>query len=77
MNRHDLGVVLAAQLIECVNQRKYSHNSNIDHKYSHLTDDGKALMSDLIEAMVPVACAISNREIKEKASDLMVDSLKK
>lgn len=77
MKKEDLGNVLATQLIECVSNRKYGYMSSVGHNYSHLTDEGKQLMTELIERLVPLAQSIHEKDTKNRAEQLMMDSLKK
>lgn len=77
MKKEDLGNVLATQLIECVANRKYGYMSGASPNYSHLTDEGKLLMSELVERLVPIAQGIHERDTKNRAEQLMMDTLKK
>jgi hypothetical protein len=77
MKKDDLGNVLATQLIECMANRKYGYKSGAGTQYSHLTDEGKAVMLELIDRLVPVAHNIYDTDTKNRAEQLMMDSLKK
>ena len=77
MKKEDLGNILATQLIECMANRKYGYKSGAGTQYSHLTEDGKAMMLELIDRMVPVAHNIHDTDTKNRAEQLMMDTLKK
>jgi hypothetical protein len=77
MKKEDLGNVLATQLVECMANRKYGYKSGTGTQYSHLTDEGKALMLELIDRLVPIAHNIYDTDSKNRAEQLMMDSLKK
>lgn len=77
MKKEDLGNILATQLIECVASSKYGHMSSVGPKFSHLTDDGVALMNELMNRMVHVAHEIHENDIKNRAAQLVMDNLKK
>lgn len=77
MQKEDLGNILATQLIECVANRKYGYMSGVGPKFSHLTDDGVALMNDLLARMVSVAHEIHENDIKNRTEQLVMDNLKK
>lgn len=76
MKKEDLGNVLATQLIECVANRKYGYMSSSSPNYSHLSDEGKVVMTELIERLVPIAQSIYERDTRNKAEQLMMDTLK-
>lgn len=77
MKKEDLGNILATQLIECVNNRKYGYTSSSNPTFSHLEEAGKVVMLELIERMVPVAQKIHEQDTKNRAEQLMMDTLKK
>jgi hypothetical protein len=76
MKKEDLGNILATQLIECVSNRKYGYISSVGSSYSHLNEEGKVLMAELIERMVPIAHTIHEKDTKNRAEQLMMDTLK-
>lgn len=77
MKKDDLGNILATQLIECVSNRKYGYMSGSNPTFSHLEEAGKNVMLELIERMVPLAQKIHEQDTKNRAEQLMMDTLKK
>lgn len=77
MNKKDLGEILSTQLVNCMGNRTYGHSSTMDHKYSHLSEEGKALMMELIDNLAPLADKIRREEIKVLAEEMVIANLKK
>ncbi len=77
MTEKEIGQILAAQLLAAVRNREHSYVSSVGIQYSHLTDDGKRVMSELTELMFGKAVECEQRRIKDAAEQMMIDALKK
>jgi hypothetical protein len=77
MTEKEIGQILAAQLLATVRNREHSYVSSVGIQYSHLTDDGKRVMSELTELMFGKAVECEQRRIKDAAEQMMIDALKK
>lgn len=77
MTEKEIGQVLAAQLLATVRNREHSYVSNVGAQYSHLTEDGRRLMAELIEVMFIKAVVCEQERIKNAAEQMMLDALKK
>lgn len=77
MTEKEIGQILAAQLLAAVRNREHSYVSSVGIQYSHLTDDGKRVMSELTELMFGKAVECEQQRIKDAAEQMMIDALKK
>ena len=68
--------VVFGGLTELTRNRLVWYTSSIDPRYSHLTDEGKVAIIDIIEKMFRELQAIEEQEIKESAKQQTLDSLK-
>jgi hypothetical protein len=76
MNEHEVGKVLISTLSNIVHDRIYCHRSTIKG-YSHLTENGERLMSELIQTMVPVLIAAQEKQLEDQAKEFMLEQMKK
>ncbi len=77
MTEKEIGQILAAQLVAISRNRELSYVSSVGHNYSHMTDDGKKMMAELVDMMFTKAVECEQKRIKDTAEQMMVDSLKK
>lgn len=77
MTEKEIGQILSAQLLATVRNKEHSYVSSIGPQYSHLTDDGKRLMSELVELMFIKAIEADTNRRKAEAEQLIMDNLKK
>lgn len=77
MTEKEIGQVLAAQLLATVRNKEHSYVSTVGAQYSHLTEDGRRLMAELVEVMFTKAVACEQERIKTAAEQMMVDAIKK
>ncbi len=77
MTEKEIGQILAAQLLATVRNRELAYVSSVGIQYSHLTDDGKRVMGELVELMFGKAVECEQRRIKDAAEQMMMDALKK
>lgn len=67
--------VVYGSLLELSKNKLVWYESSIDSKYSHLTDEGKEAIIDVIENMFRELQAIEQEAIKETAKQQTMDSL--
>lgn len=77
MTEKEIGQILAAQLLATTRNREHSYVSSVGAQYSHLTEDGKRLMLELVEVMFGKAVTCEQERIKNAAEQMMIDALKK
>jgi hypothetical protein len=77
MTEREIGHILAAQLLAAVRNKEMSYVSTVNAQYSHLTDDGRRVMSELVELMFTKAVVCEQERIKNAAEQMMVDAIKK
>jgi hypothetical protein len=77
MTEKEIGQILSAQLLAAVRNRDLAYVSSVGAHYSHLTDDGKRVMSELTELMFSKAVECEQKRIKDAAEQMMMDTLKK
>ncbi len=77
MTEKEIGQILAAQLIAAVRNRDLAYVSSVGTQYSHLTDDGRRIMSELTDLMFSKAVECEQKRIKDAAEQMMIDALKK
>ena len=68
--------VVYGSLLELSKNRLVWYESSIDPRYSHLTDEGKEAIIQVIENMFRELQAIEQEVIKETAKQQTIDSLK-
>jgi hypothetical protein len=77
MNEREIGQILVSQLISATRNRDHSYVSNVGIQYSHLTEDGKRIMTELIDMIFPKVVECEQQRIKDAAEKMMIDGLKK
>lgn len=65
-----------AGLIELLHNKKYYYHSTIGLDYSHLTDDGKTAIVDLVNIVAPHIIKAREQEFDERAKKMVMDGLK-
>lgn len=68
--------VVYGSLLELSKNKLVWYESSIDSKYSHLTDEGKEAIIDIIENMFREMQDIEQQVIKETAKQQTMDTLK-
>ena len=68
--------VVYGSLLELSKNKLVWYESSIDARYSHLTDEGREAIIDVIENMFRELQAIEQEVIKETAKQQTIDSLK-
>ena len=68
--------VVYGSLLELSKNKLVWYESSIDSKYSHLTDEGKEAIIDIIENMFREMQDIEQQVIKETAKQQTLDALK-
>lgn len=68
--------VVYGSLLELSKNKLVWYESSIDSKYSHLTDEGKEAIIDIIENMFRELQNIEQQVIKETAKQQTMDALK-
>ena len=68
--------VVYGSLLELSKNKLVWYESSIDSKYSHLTDEGKEAIIDVIENMFREMQDIEQQVIKETAKQQTLDALK-
>ena len=68
--------VVYGSLLELSKNKLVWYESSIDSKYSHLTDEGKEAIIDVIENMFREMQDIEQQVIKEAAKQQTLDALK-
>jgi hypothetical protein len=64
-------------LEELVNNRRYYYHSSVGGAYSHLTEDGKAAVSEFMDMMAWKIKECNNTDLDHRAKKQVLDSLKK
>lgn len=77
MTEKEIGQILAAQLLAAVRNREHSYVSSVGAQYSHLTEDGRRIMTELVDLMFSKAVVCEQERIKNAAEQMMIDALKK
>ena len=77
MTEKEIGQILAAQLLAAVRNREHSYVSRVGAQYSHLTEDGRRIMTELVDLMFTKAVDCEQERIKNAAEQMMIDALKK
>lgn len=77
LTERELGSILAAQLMSAVRNKDQSYVSSVGSQYSHLTDSGKKIMTELTEIMFVKAVELDQNRRKEEAEQFVMDNLKK
>jgi hypothetical protein len=77
MNEREIGQILVSQLISATRNRDHSYVSNVGIQYSHLTEDGKRIMAELVDMIFPKVVECEQQRIKDAAEKMMIDGLKK
>lgn len=77
LTERELGSILAAQLMSTVRNKDQSYVSGAGPQYSHLTDSGKKIMTELTEMMFVKAVELDQNRRKEEAEQFVMDNLKK
>ena len=65
-----------AGLVELLHNKKYYYHSTIGLDYSHLTDDGKTAIVDLVNIVAPYIVKAREQELDERAKKMVMDGLK-
>lgn len=68
--------VVYGSLLELSKNKSVWYESSIDSKYSHLTDEGKEAIIQVIENMFREIQAIEQQVINETAKQQTIDALK-
>jgi hypothetical protein len=76
MGKDLLKDLIYAGFIELLENKKFYYHSSIDSKYSHLTDEGKTAIIDLVHMIAPHIIAAHIRELDERAKKMVMDGLK-
>lgn len=76
MTEKEIGQILAAQLLAAVRNKEHSYVSSVGAQYSHLTEDGRRIMAELVDLMFSKAVACEQERIKNAAEQMMIDALK-
>jgi len=76
MSEQDIGKLITNQLIGLLRDSQYSHISTVDAKYSYLHDNGKVIMAEMIDMIIPRMAEILVKQDKERAEKLMLSNLK-
>lgn len=77
MNEREIGQLLVGQLISSTRNRDHSYVSNVGTQYSHLTEDGKRVMAELVDMIFPKVVECEQQRIKQAAEEMMITALKK
>lgn len=77
MTEKEIGQILAAQLLAAVRNREHSYVSSVGAQYSHLTEDGRRIMTELVDLMFTKAVDCEQERIKNAAEQMMINALKK
>ncbi len=77
LTEREIGSILAAQLMSAVRNKDQSYVSSVGPQYSHLTDSGKKIMSELTEIMFVKAVELDQNRRKDEAEQFVMDNLKK
>lgn len=65
-----------AGLVELLHNKKYYYYSTIGLDYSHLTDEGKTAIVDLLHMVAPHIIKAREQELDERAKKMVMDGLK-
>lgn len=76
MTEKEIGIMLSSQLFGLMRNKEYAYVSSIAG-YSHLHDDGRKIMMNLIDMLAAKAADEIHRNDKERAEQIMMDNLKK
>lgn len=77
LTEREIGSILVGQLMSTIRNTDQSYVSSVGSQYSHLTDSGKKIMSELTAIMFIKAVDIDKQRRKEEAEQLIMDNLKK
>jgi hypothetical protein len=72
----EVGDIIAGQLFSLMRNKDYAYISTIAG-YSHLNEDGRELMLSLIEMLAPKVADTIHKQDKERAEQIMMETLKK
>ena len=77
MNENEIGMILGTQLVGLSRNSNYSYVNHAAMEFSHLTEKGKVLMAELIDALFIKAAEYDHQRCKLQAEQLIMDNLKK
>ena len=76
MNHDVIGNAVYAGLLTTLHNKKYYYHSTTGPSYSHLTDDGRKAMLELIELYAYTMLAAENEMLDERAKEIVMRELK-
>jgi hypothetical protein len=76
MDKSFLRVVTYGSLLELVSDPKYYYHSVAGKDYSHLTDNGRQAVLDLIETFAYNMIEVSKQEDEQRSRDIVINELK-
>ena len=74
LTEEQIGKILSAQLFALMRDNRYGYATS--PSFSHLNDNGKQVMADLIEMLVPKVVEAQQAADKERAEKLVMNNLK-
>ena len=77
LTEKEIGSILVAQLMGAIRNKDYSYVSTAHSQFSHLTDSGKKIMSELTEIMFIKAVELDKQRRQQDAEQIVMDNLKK
>ena len=77
LTEKEIGSILAAQLMGAVRNKDLSYVSATHPQFSHLTDSGKKIMSELTEIMFIKVVELDKQRRQQDAEQIVMDNLKK
>lgn len=75
LSEKEIGKILSSQLFSIVRDSSYCYTSSVPG-YSHLTDDGKRIMSEFIDVLIPKVVEAVREQDKDRAEKIMMENLK-
>ena len=75
MNRNAIKDVLYGSLVELSSSKRYFYRSSIKG-YSHWTEEGEAAVSELLKTVIPLIVETEEKELDQRAKDMVMKELK-
>jgi hypothetical protein len=76
MNKQAIKDVLYGSIVEMTRSRDFFYQSSVGHNYSHWTEEGQRVVAYYINLMTPLILEIEEKELDERAKNLVVKELK-